>query len=167
MSVTDHEVSELRDALPVSVAVSLSDQQLRSGLDQARQLLGPGADTAAVQGAAWLLAHDPGRRQEQIDHMLQVAAMRREHLLQAEGQLAGAFRAAPDLDTEERNTTVEEILDELDRAEALLGVMTARSGGAATVTQQELSDSPPFAIEQHVDTLRVTTFTDGQELDVR
>jgi hypothetical protein len=165
MSHPDLDVSALRDALPVSVAVRLSDDELRAGLDQARVLLGPDASTVAVQGAAWLLAHAPEQRREQVDHMLQIATLRREHLLQAEGHLGGAFRVEPDLDDAARNITIEENLADLDRAESLLGVLTARTGGRLTVTHQEMNDTPPFAIEPTADGLRVTTF-ESEGLDL-
>jgi hypothetical protein len=157
MSANDLDVSELRDVLPVSVAVRLSDERLRAGLEKARWLLGPGAGTAALHGAAWLLAHDPAQHREQIDHMLQIAALRRQYLIEAEGQLLGAFQADPDLDDRARTVTFEETLDDLDRLEALLGTLTARAGGSVKVATGDLADAPRFAITYVDGDLHVTT----------
>jgi hypothetical protein len=162
MSANDLDVSELRDVLPVSVATRLSDDRLRSGLEKARGLLGPHAGTAALHGAAWLLSHDPAQRREQVDHMLQIAALRRQYLMEAEGQLLGAFQADPDLDDRARTITFEETLDDLDRLEALLGTLTVRAGGSVRVTVDDLAGSPRFAIAFVGDEVHVTTlFRDG------
>ena len=165
MSSTDPDVSGLRDDLPASVATSLTDDQLHAGLHEARKRLGPDAETTAVHGAAWLLAHGHDRRREQIDHMLQIMLMRREHLLQVERHLLGAFQADPDLDDSARDITSIENLNDLDRAEALLGVLTARAGGTATVTGQEITIAPPFSIELAGDGLRVTAYNLDDEED--
>ena len=165
MSQTDVEVSNLRDALPASVHECLSDSQLRSGLAQAQERLGSGADKATLQGAAWLLAHDPGQRQEQIAHMLEIATSRHHGLVQAERHLLGAFRAEPELDDTVRDTTRQEFQDDLDRAEKLLAVATARAGGILAVTDQDAAEAPALLVERADQGLRLITFDLDSYLD--
>ncbi|MFD2794419.1 hypothetical protein ACFS27_12760 [Promicromonospora vindobonensis] len=165
MDETDGEVSDLRDALPASVSKRLSDDQLRSGLDKARNRLGPDADTTAVQGAAWLLAHEPDQRREQIDHMLELAALRQRDLLQAEHLLLGAFDAEPELDDTARGTTRQEFQDDLDRAEKLLAILTARAGGTTKITEQELADAPALLIVREDHGFQTFAFDLGSYLD--
>lgn len=158
MSQANLEVSEMRDALPASVHERLSDGQLRSGLDRAREHLGPGADEATVQGAAWILAHRSDQRLEQIEHMLQIATAREQALLEAERHLLGAFNTEPDLDDIARGATRHEVHDDLRRAESLLAALTTRAGGAVVITDQEMSDRPAVLIERADGGLRVIAF---------
>ncbi|MBO0608884.1 hypothetical protein [Myceligenerans salitolerans] len=170
MSQTEYDrveldVSKLRNALPASVQERLSDEQLRSGLARARDCLRPEADEAAVQGAAWLLAHEPDQRREQIAHMLQIVASQQQDLRQAEHRLLGAFEAEPGLDDTARSTTRQEFHEELDRAESIVAVMTARTGGTVVVTDQEMTAAPAILIERTASGLRVTTYDLGSYLD--
>jgi hypothetical protein len=163
MSMTDREMSDLRNALPVSVSIRLSDDQLRSALDEAHNTLGPGASTSQVQGAAWLLAHPLDERREQVDHMLQIATMRREYLIQAERHLLGAFLVDPDAENLSRDITMEENMEDLARTEALLGVLIDRAGGVVTVTHQQMDAAPSFAIEPTSDGLQITALDNENE----
>ncbi|MFI8528268.1 hypothetical protein ACIGB8_27675 [Promicromonospora sukumoe] len=163
MGPPELDVTGLRNALPASVAVRLTDTQLLRALREARVLLGDKIEASSLQGAAWMLAHDPDERREQVEHLLAMVALRREFLQQAEAQLLGAFAALPELDDTARDITVKENLDYLDRLEELVGLLTARVGGSTTATVRELSEAPPFIIELEDQTLRVTTFDDDLE----